>query len=263
MLTENGKRLLERWIYVQVRVDKEFLVPYMGAALQRIEAAPDYGAEFAPFLRRFLEALAGEDWRPGTYYPGGWYRRLTAGDASPAAAEIVPAALGPFYQEELVVDRRGRWWMGDKPIGNRVRNFFLGHLSFDPELGRYAIRYRLGEHFERRYLHHRAPPFRVVRVTRNATGAMLRLNDGRHEPLRPETLHLDQDEHLYCGLDGGGVPAWFEEPARWELLKDAEERDGAWVVRVGGRETVLRPGSPWPFAHPPPAAERVPEPGTP
>ena len=178
----------------------------------------------------------------------GWYRALTARDADPAAAAITPEALGPFRLDEVVVDRAGRWHVGSKPVGGKVLQHFLRHLHFDAELARYVIRYRLERQDETRYLHHHSPPVRVHRVTLDGGAVTLWLNTGQRETLRPETLRMDAGERLYCAVWPEQVPAWFEDPARWELLKDAEERDGAWVLSVDGRVLEAELDAPWPYA---------------
>jgi hypothetical protein len=252
MLTDVGRKLLKRWIYVLVKVGEEFLVPYTSGRWEAVAGAPGYGPAFRPFLERFLATLAQADWRPGSYYPGGWYRQLVGRDAGgegvPGTVAIAPEALRPFTLEEVRVDRQGRWFVGDKPIGGRILRHFLHNLHFDDELARYAIRYRLEAHFETRYVHHDSPPIRVRRVTLRGGAPLLWLNTGGQEPLQPETLRLDAAEQLYCAVGAARLPAWFEEPARWELLKDADERDGAWVLSVGGRELALPLDASWPYA---------------
>lgn len=248
MLTDAGRRLLARWIYLPIKVGDAFVVPYTPERLAAVEADASYGPQFAPFLRRCLEALQEPGWAAGSYHPGGWYRMLQGRAEDPRAVAITSQTFAPFFLEEAGVDRSGRWYVGRKTITGKVLTHFLRHLDYDGELERYVIRYRLAKHFETRYLHHEAPPIRVQRVTQGADGLRLRLNTGREEPLRPETLRLDEAEQLYCAVGAQGLPAWFEEPARWELLKDAEERDGTWVLSVGGRELTATLDAAWSFA---------------
>ncbi|HKI96842.1 MAG TPA: hypothetical protein VKB51_00075 [bacterium] len=248
MLTDPGRALLARWIYVLVKVDERFIVPYTPQRWAAVTRDPGYGADFAPLLERFLCALTQGDWPPGSYYPGGWYRQLSARGEDPVRVATAPEALERFHLEEVVVDRDGRWLVGDKAIEGRVLQHFLRNLHFDGELARYVIRYRMEQHFETRYLHHRSPPIRVRRVGLDGGVVTLLLNTGREEPLRPETLRMDEAERLYCAVGADDVPAWFEEPARWELLKDADHRDGGWVLTVGGRELSAPLDAPWPYA---------------
>ncbi len=77
---------------------------------------------------------------------------------------------------------------------------------------------------------------------------MLWLNNSGREALRPETLRIDRNERLYCAVLPEQVPAEFEEAARWEILKDAEERNGGWVVTLSGQDIVLAAEMPWPYA---------------
>jgi hypothetical protein len=248
MLTDSGRALLQRWVYVLVKVGAEFIVPYTPSRWEAVVRDPAYGAAFEPFLARFLEALAAPGWQPGSYYPGGWQRALVARGEALERVAIEPAALAPFYLEEVTVDREGRWRVGRKLITGKVLTHFLRNLHYDAELGRYRIHYRMERLFETRYLHHRSPPLRVRRVTLQRGAVELWLNTGAREPLRPETLRMDEAEQLYCAVGAEGLPAWFEEPARWELLKDAEERDGAWLLSVGGRALNATLDAPWTYA---------------
>lgn len=248
MPTPIGRTLLERWIYVLVKCDREFVVPYTPERWERVANDPAYGEDFASFLERVLEALAAADWAPGSYYPGGWYRMLQGKGGAPNRVDVTPEALRPFHMDELTVDRQGRWRVGSKPVSGKVLGYFLRNLHFDADLQRYVIRYPMEAHFETRYLHHRSPPIRVRRVTLGGEGITLRLNTGEEERLRPETLRMDADEQLYCAVRTERVPAWFEEPARWELLKDADEQDGTWVLRVDGRLLEATLDAPWAYA---------------
>lgn len=249
MVTERGRTLLNQWIYVLVKVGDAFVVPYTAQRWDAVAGDRSYGAGFVPLLERFLEALEQGSWAAGSYYPGGWYRKLGAQGQASSRAIIDPAAMAPFWQEEVRVLRDGRWFVGQTPVRGRVLQHFLRNLHYDAELGRYAIRYPLAEHMETRYLHHESPPVRVRRVTLEGRGAVLWLNTDRREPLRPETLRMDAAEQLYCAVGPEALPAWFEEPARWELLKDADERDGGWVLHLAGRELTAPLGAPWPYAH--------------
>lgn len=248
MLTGRGRALLHRRIYVLVKVADAFVVPYTPPRWEAVASDPSYGAEFVPFLERFLVVLEAGDWAPGSYYPGGWYRALVAQGQALDRVTIMPDVLGPFWLEELRVDRAGRWFAGQKPITGRVLRFFLGNLDYDTELGRYAVRYRMRPYMDVRYLHHESPPIRVQRVTPQQGQIVLQLNTGRSEPLQPETLRMDADGQLYCAVGPERLPAWFEEPARWEVLKDAKERGGEWVLSVAGQELAAPLEAPWPYA---------------
>lgn len=252
MLTDPGRTLLARWIYVMVKRDDAFVVPYTPARWQRVtEPAAGYGPAFEPFLERVCETLAGADWAVGNYYPGGWFRALEGRGEDPAAAPVTPETLAPFHLDELRVDAQGQWWVGPKRIAGRVLQHFLRHLEFDAELGRYRVHYRMDTTYETRYLHHESPPIRVHRLALEDGTPVVQLNTGAREPLRPDSLRMDAAEHLYCAVGEAGLAAWFEDPPRWELLKDAEPRNGDWVLRVGGRELVVPLGAPWPYADAP------------
>ncbi len=252
MVQPIGTRLLQRWIYVMVKLGEDFLLVNLAAenSAKRMEA--DYGPDFLPFLSGFLAALDGGPWPPGSYYPGGLYRRrLQAGDP-PLGMLLTQEAVQPFFLEELLVDEEGSWFSGEKRLSGRILDFFLEQLEFDPVARRYRVRYRLENSFEVNYLRHRSPPFRVRKVVPSENGPALLINNGQTHTLRPQSLWLDDRERLHAGIGDPTVGARFEEPARWELLKDAEMDDGRWVVTIGGQRVSLAPDSPWPFADDPP-----------
>lgn len=252
MVQPFGVRLLQRWIYVMVKLGEDFLLVNLEAesSAKRMEA--DYGPEFLPFLSDFLATLDRGEWPPGSYYPGGLFRRRQGAGESPRGISLTREMVQPFYLEPLLVDEEGNWFSGEKKLSGRILDFFLEQLEFDPAARRYRVRYPLEKSFEMQYLRHRSPPFRVRKVVPSENGPLLLINNGETLALRPESLWLDDRERLHAGIGDPPVGARFEEPARWELLRDAELEDDQWVVTIGGQQVYLAPDSPWPFADDPP-----------
>ena len=231
--------LIRRWIFPMVRIDREFVIPMGDGAIDRLRNDGSYDPLFIPFLKRFLDALADPAWAPGSYFPAGWYRALRASGLEPLQAEATQESLEPFYGDELHVNRHGGWRLGNRPVQGRVLQFFLRNLFFDEDLGLYYVRYQVERLFDRRYLHHESPPYRVVAVELGRRGAGLVLNDGTREPLVPESLWLDAAEELHCPVKSQHLPARFAGAPRWELLKDLQERDGRLTVQIAGRTIEL------------------------
>lgn len=252
MITDTGRDLLERWIFPMVRVDDDYSLPFTQEELNRIDGCPQYDGRMISFLKRFLENQAQNPWAPGSYYPGGWFQALLVSGEDPLSVAIEPEKLDRYYLEEILVTEEGRWYAGEKRIQGKVLTYFLQNLEFQQIISRYRIRYRLEQHYETRYIHHRSPPVRVSRVVETNGGIDLILNTGIQERLRPETLWIDSGEQLYCAVQETGTPAWFSEPARWELLKNAEERSGFWLLNLAGKSHELAPGTVWPFSDIPP-----------
>lgn len=252
MVQPIGTRLLQRWIYVMVKLGEDFLLVNMEAETSAKRMEADYGPEFLPFLSGFLTTLDAGDWPPGSYYPGGLYRRRQQAGDSPRGMSLTREGVRPFYLETLLVDEAGNWFSGEKKVSGRVLDFFLEQLEYDPLSRRYRVRYRLENSFEVQYLRHRSPPFRVRRVVASEKGPALLLNNGRTHALRPQSLWLDDGERLHAAIGNPPVGARFEEPARWEILQDAEMDQDRWVVTLGGQRIFLAADSPWPFADDPP-----------
>ena len=240
MIDSTARHLLDRWIYVLVKVESEFVIPYTPQIRERIYKSGGYGDQFARFFDHFLNLLVSEEWKPGTYYPAGWYLAQGASGVDWEKLQITPTTFAPFFQDEFRVEADGAWWVGEKPVEGKVQAFFLKNLEFDTEIERYRIRYWLESYYETRYLHHLSPPLRVSQVTSGETGVSVLLNDGSCESLRAATLRMDQDERLYCGVRPEGLPALFEDNARWQLLQLVEEQGDSWVLCTAQGETPLR-----------------------
>jgi hypothetical protein len=241
-------RLLPRRIYTLVKCGRAYWVPYTRPVWDALEASGEYPPEFFGFLARFLAALEGPEWPAGTYFPGGWFRKLQAEGTDPSRADLAPRALGPFYGDEIRVDARGVWTVGTKIVTGAVLRFFLRNLHYDEALQRYLIRYDLETHQETRYVHHESLPLRIVALEEDQGRVCARANDGAVEPLRWETLRLDAGERLYCAIRPQRLPAQFADGPRFRLLDRLEERAEGWFApdAPGGAELDLH--APWPGA---------------
>lgn len=237
--------LLQRWIFVLVRVGEEFIVPFTAAGRERIATEGGYGDGFMPVLERIMDALREPHWAPGSYYPGGWFRSLQAKGEDPLSVAIKPETLRPFHLEEVRVDAGGRWFVGPKQVEGRVLRHFVRHLEFDGALERYRINYKLETAYETRYIHPLSPPYRVVAVSPDL--ATLTLNDGRAEPLRMDTLRMTPDESLYVAVKAEGLAALFEDNARWQVLQHLEEAAGGWTLSRAGQSIPLQLDAPRPY----------------
>lgn len=237
--------LLNRWIFVLVRVGDDYIVPYTDDARRLIMQQGGYGVEFEEFLQRFLESLSAPTFAAGSYYPGGFYRSLTAEPQVAPLPEITAESMGPFYLEEMRVEADGRWRVGENEIKGRVLAHFLSNLEFDKVLERYRIRYRLEEYFDIRYIHPLSPPYRVVSVNVQTMTAVL--NDGTTATVRPDSLRMDSKEHLTMAVKADGLPALCEDNARWQILQHAESRNGNWTLTLPTGEVPLNLDGPRPY----------------
>ncbi|HEX7927137.1 MAG TPA: hypothetical protein VF678_06065 [bacterium] len=246
MIDAASRHLLERWVYVLVLTGGEFVPPYTAARQAALRASGEYEADFFPFLERFLTTVATPEAREGNYFPGGWYRMLKAQGRDPAQVEIDLKTLGVFFGEDVHVSPEGRWRVGHRPVTGRVLEFFMQHLRFDVELGRYYVRYTNVNYPETRYLHHESPPFRVRAVDFRADVPTLTLNDGTSEPLRPETIRMNRQETLFCGVKDGQLPAVFEDAPRFQVMDRLELDRVALVLRLPNAVHALAVDAPWP-----------------
>ena len=234
-----ARTLISRWIFIQGKMDQEPVLFTTKAAFQAFEAAHEYGPDFMLFLERFIKALAQPGWPSGSYFPVGWYQKLRHSSTDWQAVPITPQSVAEFYLEEMRVDTQGKWYVGSHLIKGRILKYFLSHLEFDEDTECYRIRHWLETGFEMRYLHHESPPIQVKQCEMHGQATTLHLNIGKTWPLDFQTLRLDNQEQLYCAVTEQGLPARFEERARWALLQRVEEVASGWVINLGGKTIPL------------------------
>lgn len=74
----------------------------------------------------------------------------------------------------------------------------------------------------------------------SAAGPTLSLSDHTEEPLDPDTLEYRPHGRLYCRIREGQFRARFKKTAYYDLADRMEERDGGYVVNIGGVEFPIR-----------------------
>lgn len=245
VIDATSRRLLEHWVYVLVLTGGEFVPHYTTARQAALRASGEYEADFFPFLERFLAAVSAPETREGNYFPGGWYRMLKAQGRDPAQVEIDLKTLGVFFGEDVHVSPEGRWRVGPRPVTGRVLEFFMQHLRFDAELGRYFVRYTNVNYPETRYLHHESPPYRVRAVDFTTPVPTLTLNDGATEPLRPESLRMNAGEALFCAVKEAGLPAVFDDAPRFQVMDRVEEQAAVLTLLLPSGAVVLALHTAW------------------
>ena len=237
--------LLPARIYAMVKLGRAYRVPYTKATWATLELSGEYPPGFDEFLSRFLAALRNPEWPAGSYFPGGWFRKLMAAGEDPRSAAITPERLGPFYGDEVRLDYTGTWTVGRKVVTGNVLQFFLRNLHYDAELQRYLIRYALENYDETRYVHHEMLPFRIVALEHSQGVTSVRVNDGSLEPLRWETLRMDFSEQLFVAIRNENLPAQFADGPRFALLDRLIEDGGKWLLPLDGHRRELALEAPW------------------
>jgi hypothetical protein len=100
---------------------------------------------------------------------------------------------------------------------------------------------------EENYLVPDDTPFVVVAIAVNrdreggVTSVDLTLQDTTNEPLDLGAVSIGENDVVYTRVREGAFAARFGRRAQLALLSLAEERDGAYVLRVGTRERRLGP----------------------
>jgi hypothetical protein len=143
---------------------------------------------------------------------------------------------------DYFIDEHGRWFCEGNPVENRDLFRLLSRSLFERD-GRYFVRCE-GEVHPVRVAD--APLWvRYVFMERDASGsiAMIRilLEDGREEPLRPETLWIKDERALYCLATKRSLPARFGKVAYYELACHVQcDPQGRYILRVAGGTYPIR-----------------------
>jgi hypothetical protein len=150
-----------------------------------------------------------------------------------------------FSRETTIVrDAAGRWSQDGVPLehANLVRAFDAWVDRADD--GRLCLRNALGW----AYVTIEGAPLFVRSLTILDDGVMLRLSDGREEPLAPDTLRVGPDGALHCDARGGRLAARFDRHAQGQLAALLEEDDDGVFLVLDGRRieppTVADPLAP-------------------
>lgn len=134
----------------------------------------------------------------------------------------------PFCQ--IFIDREGRWYYkGAEMLDRETIRLFYRHMSMDAD-GRYILEWA----GDRCYLEVEDTAFVVRRVDFEGR-FFLTLSDDSREVLAPESLFVGEGNVLYCRVKES-FPARFTRSAYYQLAGSVEEKDGAFVLPVDGRD---------------------------
>ncbi len=116
-----------------------------------------------------------------------------------------------------------------------INKLLMDHVDLDDK-GRYVITFA----GQRCFVEVEDTFFVVVRAERVALDDgkaryRLTLNDGGHEWLAPPRSASPRKTSFTPG-PGGAVPARFLRPAYYQLAEHVEERNGAYMLKVEGRD---------------------------
>ena len=81
--------------------------------------------------------------------------------------------------------------------------------------------------------------FVVNRVVFAEGDAFITLNDGSSEALDPASLHMGDNELIYCTVKQGAFPARFLRQAYYQLAEKIVEQGEGFALDLGGRKWPL------------------------
>ncbi len=233
-ILELALRLAEKSIYVLFSHRSHFLNPLVERELRDLddcEALDDDGV-LAVVERLEAESSTVEQ---GLYFPTPMARSLAAGTDW-------DVALSRFSYEMIRVDDDGAWTWKGGPVAPRTRDFFLEHVGFEPELGRWFFEYRVNDGWwDKSYLEASVSPLTAIRLQPiEDSGRELRLEaecaSGQRGLVLGEGLRLDEAERLFVAVRGLGE-VQLSQNLRFEVLKTVSE--DLCRVDVGGRAMSL------------------------
>ncbi len=134
------------------------------------------------------------------------------------------------------VDRDGKFWhKGAEIFRENILEVFFDNVRLD-EQGRYVIVWQ-GKPC---YVDVADTFFVVWRVEEDASGTIiLTLNDGRSEPLAPDTLKMGEDNVIYCRVRYKKFPARFSRKAYYQLAERLGQEGDRFFLELGGERHYL------------------------
>ena len=178
----------------------------------------------------------------GLFFPAPLARALGAGTSW-------DVGLGRFSYEMIRVDEEGRWTWKGGPVAPRTRDFFLEHLRFEPELGRWLFEYRVNDGWwDKSYLDAEISPLEAIRLEESSRPPSSRPSreeaaplevvcvSGQRAPMVGPRLRLDARERIFVEARGLGE-VQLSPNLRFDVLKSVSE-DLDRVV-YAGRELQL------------------------
>ncbi len=149
----------------------------------------------------------------------------------------------PAHPEDLQpclihIDKEGKWFhKGAEMVRRDFVQSFYRQLEMDGA-GRYTIFWggkRCTVEVEDTAFVVRRVSARTDLKGGNGGGFVLRLSDDTEEPLMPDTLHLGENNVLYCRVKERRFPARFNRSAYYQLAEHVEMDGEDYVLPVGGR----------------------------
>jgi uncharacterized protein len=134
-------------------------------------------------------------------------------------------------------DAQGRWFHDGQPLEHPgLTRAFDGWIEL-AEDGRFCLKNDINW----AYVAIEGPPLFVRSVDLGGSTVMLRLSDGRVEPLDPATLREGPDGALYAQARAGTMAARFDTPAAMQLGDLAKEDDQGVYLHIAGAK--VRPAT--------------------
>jgi hypothetical protein len=141
----------------------------------------------------------------------------------------------------ILIDKEGRWfYKGLEMVRREIILLFYQHMEMDPR-GRYLI-HLAGQ---KCYVDVEDTPFVVWKAALQGREQgherfLIWLSDDTQETLNLDTLHVGEENVLYCRVKDGRFPARFRRAAYYQLAEYIDEEQGEYYVVLHGRKHTIR-----------------------
>ena len=165
--------------------------------------------------------------------------RLTETDAQFSGKGCDMSQMKEGFPPCLIhIDKEGRWFHKGVEMVRRefVRSFYQ-QMELDHG-GQYVICWG----GKRCYVDVEDTAFVVKRISylggegEKRARFMMNLSDDTEEELVPDTLHMGEENVLYCRVKDGAFPARFNRPAYYQLAAHVEVAGDDYVLPMNGRK---------------------------
>ncbi len=234
-VVEAARKARERGVHLVFSFEARFNDPLVSAGLRRLRGF-EFDEGSVAVAARVAEQCAG----PALYFPAPLARALAQGVSWEQAADR-------FHYDMIRVDEEQRWTWRGQPVAERTKDFFLEHLYYEAEVGRWAFEYKVNDGWwDKSYLDAVVSPLRARRleVVREGEDAevIAVLVSGQNPRVLLDSLRLDDRERLFVGTEEYGE-VLVADTERFRILRQVDD-DLQSVNFAGSRRPLRWPAEP-------------------
>lgn len=172
------------------------------------------------------------DLSPASYFPTPILRALAHGES------LSLALVKKYSYPHIRVDQSQNWFLQEKCLDSRIKNFFLTHLAYESTIDRYYVEYLVEQRWDKCYLDCAITPVLGIGIQiQKSPFTEIQLNNGKSDHLCLETFQLDAAERLFCQTQKHGNALLADGP-RVALLQTLD--DSGTALTIGGKHYKIQ-----------------------